>query len=263
MFSFKKKRSIDSGYKEFQVPRRSSKIEASKNRKTTASPLPEPSRIENVMKLKVHEIPGRIKKVKQCGNRDPRQMETTKPWSAHESAGQDCFSAAKMLSSSSGAGGSRSKDPPYFTTIGLAGQRSRVSAAFSTGVPCEIIQYNEDQSKIMVVKNRQRRWGGPESVPTAPDLSDPNISIGSHFTVMLLSITAVTLQTLGSIDKGDQFRDKEFSKDHVEVTKRDPIRQTPFRTAKCLTHVATFCHICRNATHSSVCQNRCCRRDIA
>ncbi|KAH9054068.1 hypothetical protein EDB83DRAFT_2316469 [Lactarius deliciosus] len=28
---------------------------------------------------------------------------------------------------------------------------------------CEIIQYNEDQSKITVGKNRQRRWGGPEN----------------------------------------------------------------------------------------------------
>ncbi|KAH9172368.1 hypothetical protein EDB89DRAFT_1906225 [Lactarius sanguifluus] len=111
---------------------------------------------------------------------------------------------------------------------------------FSSMYRCEIIQYSEDQSKITVVKNRQRRWGGPESVPTAPDLSDPNISTGTHLTVMLPSITAVTLQILGSIDKGDQVGDKEFFKDDGEVTKRDPIRQTPFRTAKCLTHVATF-----------------------
>ncbi|KAH8977642.1 hypothetical protein EDB86DRAFT_3249619 [Lactarius hatsudake] len=81
---------------------------------------------------------------------------------------------------------------------------------------CEIIQYNEDQSKITVGKNRQRRWGGPESVPTAPDLSDPSISTEPHLTVMLPSITAVTLQVLGSIDKGDQIGDKDFSKDHGE-----------------------------------------------
>ncbi|KAH9031407.1 hypothetical protein EDB83DRAFT_1843380 [Lactarius deliciosus] len=134
---------------------------------------------------------------------------------------------------------------------------------FSSMCRYEIIQYNEDQSKTTVMKNRQRRWGGPESVPTAPDLSDPSIYTGPHLTVMLPSITAVTLQILGSIDKGDQVGDKDFSKDHGEVTERDPNRQTPFRTAKCLTHVATFCHICRNTAHSSICQNRRCRRDNA
>lgn len=62
-------------------------------------------------------------------------------------------------------------------------------------------------------------------MPTAPDLSDPNISTGPRLTVMLPSITAVTLQILGSIDKGDRVGDKKFSKDHGEAIKRDPIRQ--------------------------------------
>ncbi|KAH9038455.1 hypothetical protein EDB84DRAFT_1653012 [Lactarius hengduanensis] len=123
---------------------------------------------------------------------------------------------------------------------------------FSSMCKCEIIQYNEDQSKITVVKNRQRRWGGPESVPTAPDLSDPNVFTGPYLTVMLPSITAVTLQILGSMEKGDRVGDKEFSKDHGEVTKRDPIRQTPFQDSKM---TDTCCHICRNAAHSSACQN--------
>ena len=45
----------------------------------------------------------------------------------------ECFSAARTLSSSSGAGGSRVEDPPYCTMIGSVGQQSK---AFETGVPC-------------------------------------------------------------------------------------------------------------------------------
>ncbi|KAH9041201.1 hypothetical protein EDB84DRAFT_1674989 [Lactarius hengduanensis] len=42
----------------------------------------------------------------------------------------------------------------------------------------------------------------------------------------------LTLQILESIDGGDRVGDNNLTKDHGEVTKRDPIRQTPFRTAK-------------------------------
>jgi hypothetical protein len=44
----------------------------------------------------------------------------------------DCLSAAMILTSSSGDGGSSSRDPPYSITIGRAGQQFKV---FRTGVP--------------------------------------------------------------------------------------------------------------------------------
>ena len=44
----------------------------------------------------------------------------------------DCLSAAMILTSSSGAGESSSREPPYTMTIGMVGQQSNV---FKTGVP--------------------------------------------------------------------------------------------------------------------------------
>src|ERR1700761_5717920 len=61
-----------------------------------------------------------------------RDFETVR---LREMTQSDCFSAAMILSSSSGAGGSSSGDPLYSMTIGrVVGQQSRV---FYTGVPWE------------------------------------------------------------------------------------------------------------------------------
>ena len=50
-----------------------------------------------------------------------------------ETTRSDCFSAVRILSSSSVDGGQGARNPPYCTTIGRVGQQFRV---FSTGVLC-------------------------------------------------------------------------------------------------------------------------------
>ena len=125
---------------------------------------------------------------------------------------------------------------------------------FSSICRCDITQYNKDQSKPKVMKNRQRWWSGLESMPTPPDPSDPEIPTEIHLIFMFKYITTVTLQSLESIDGGDRVGDNNLTKDNGEVTKRDPIRQTPFGQQNWLAHVATFCHICWNTAHSSTCQ---------
>lgn len=46
------------------------------------------TRIENFVELKVYKIPGRIRKLKEGGKVDPRQMEKTKAWIPPKGDGQ-------------------------------------------------------------------------------------------------------------------------------------------------------------------------------
>jgi len=44
--------------------------------------------IRNFMELEIYKIHGGRKKLQECGNRDPSQMQSTEAWAPTKSAGQ-------------------------------------------------------------------------------------------------------------------------------------------------------------------------------